>query len=173
VVATMAPWAVAQGRAVALAGAVNPVWVRGNAPAISDALRNLVENAVLYSDSGDEVEIGVAAEGTISVADRGPGIPVAEREHAFDRFWRGKRSGVEGAGLGLSIAREIMMMHGGSVRITDNPGGGTIVVLSFPRVAAEDDAVGFPSSSDLSVATASRPEAQKSDQPSAMPADHV
>ena len=77
VVEMMAPWAVAQDRAVALAGAGGPVWVRGNTHAIQDAIRNIVENALLYSPRGDEVEVCIGPDGTVSVADHGPGIHAA------------------------------------------------------------------------------------------------
>jgi len=132
VVAMMAPWAVAQDRAVALAGSGGPVWVKGNTHAIQDAIRNIVENAVLYSPRGDEIEVRIGPAGTVSVADHGPGIPAVDRERVFGRFWRGKGAGIEGAGLGLSITRDIMTRHGGSAGIKDNPDGGTILVLSFP-----------------------------------------
>jgi signal transduction histidine kinase len=132
-VAAMAPWAIAQGRSVAFAGCGGlPVFVSGNAHAIGDAIRNVVENAVFYAPSGDEIEIRVNRNRTITVADHGPGIPANDREHVFERFWRGRSSGVEGAGLGLSIVRDIMLRHGGSTKVTDNPGGGTMVVLAFP-----------------------------------------
>ena len=132
-VAAMAPWAVAQGRAVAFAGCGGlPVFVTGNAYAIGDAIRNIVENAVLYAPAGDEIEIRVGRDRTVAVADHGPGIPANDREHVFERFWRGRGSGVEGAGLGLSIVRDIMVRHGGSAQVTDNLGGGTVIVLTFP-----------------------------------------
>ena len=93
------------------AGCDKPVLVRGNGPAIADAVRNLIENAVTYAPVGDEVKVTVDTEGKLSVSDHGPGIPVLDREHAFERFWRGKSSGGEGAGLGLAITREIMRIH--------------------------------------------------------------
>jgi signal transduction histidine kinase len=131
VVTTMAPWAIAQGRAVALVGSGGPVWVTGNEHAIADAIRNVLENAVLYSPRWEEIEVSVCPNGSITVADRGPGIPICDREHVFERFWRGTGLGIEGAGLGLSITKDIMARHGGSVLVDDNPEGGTIVVLSF------------------------------------------
>jgi signal transduction histidine kinase len=96
---------------VGCAGCDKPVLVRGNGPAIADAVRNLIENAVTYAPVGDEVKVTVDTEGKLSVSDHGPGIPVLDREHAFERFWRGKSSGGEGAGLGLAITREIMRIH--------------------------------------------------------------
>ena len=173
VVATMAPWAVAQGRAVALVGSGGPVWVRGNAYAIADAVRNLLENAVLYSRSGDEVEVGVTADGVVSVADRGPGIPVADREHAFERFWRGRTPGVEGAGLGLSIVRDIMTMHGGSARVTDSPSGGTTVVLTFRRIEHAVQPADYVGSISVTAQTNCPPATQRSDRPIAVPVDRA
>ena len=131
VVTTMAPWAITQGRAVALAGSAGPVWVTGNEHAITDAIRNVVENAVLYSPRGEEIEVSLCPAGSVTVADHGPGIPISDREHVFERFWRGAGLGIEGAGLGLSITKDIMARHAGSVLVEDNPPGGTIVVLSF------------------------------------------
>jgi signal transduction histidine kinase len=87
---------------------------------------------VLYAPHGDEIEVRVGSDRTVSVADHGPGIPANDRERIFDRFWRGKGTGVEGAGLGLSITHDIMVRHGGSVQAYENQGGGTIVVLAFP-----------------------------------------
>jgi len=131
-VAAIAPWAVTQGRAVAFTGCDRAVTTVGNALAIGDAIRNVVENAVLYAPHGDEIEVRVGSDRTVSVADHGPGIPANDRERIFDRFWRGKGTGVEGAGLGLSITHDIMVRHGGSVQAYENQGGGTIVVLAFP-----------------------------------------
>ncbi len=74
VVATMAPWAIAQQRTLAFVGAETPVKVKGNALAIDEAIRNLVENAVIYSPRGEEVVVSVSAGGNIRVCDRGPGI---------------------------------------------------------------------------------------------------
>jgi signal transduction histidine kinase len=148
VVADMAPWAVAQGRAIAFAGGRRPVHIVGNSPAIGDAIRNVVENAVLYSPQGDEIEVRVVDDGTVLVADRGPGIPVDDRERIFDRFWRGKGSGVEGVGLGLSITRDIMRRHAGSVQVKENPGGGTILVLAFPTGRGSEAMAGSASASN-------------------------
>ena len=85
----LGPWAIAQGRTLALDTASAPVIVRGNDHAIEDALRNLVENAVAHAPPNSEVVVQVDAAGRISVSDSGPGVPVAEREHVFKRFWRG------------------------------------------------------------------------------------
>lgn len=133
VVATMAPWAIAQRRSVALVPAAEPVMVRGNAFAIADAIRNVVENAMAHSPPDEEVVVSVDYDGGVNVADRGSGVPPEDRELIFERFWRSKGAASRGAGLGLAIVREIMKVHRGTVKVGDNPGGGAVFTLSFPR----------------------------------------
>ncbi len=136
VVATMAPWAIAQQRTIAFIGSEQPVKVKANAHALEDALRNLVENAVLHTPCGTEVTVTVDCAGRIEVADQGSGVPPKDREHIFKRFWRGPAEGNEGAGLGLAIVSEIMRAHRGGVSVGDNPGGGAVFTLSFPSLQA-------------------------------------
>jgi two-component system, OmpR family, sensor histidine kinase TctE len=131
VVATMAPWAITQERSIAFVGAETPVQVKANSAAVADAIRNLIENAVLHSPLGGEVVVTVQPDARVSVADRGCGVPLEERERIFDRFWRGKWPKTAGAGLGLAIVREIMKAHGGEVTVSDNPGGGALFALAF------------------------------------------
>jgi signal transduction histidine kinase len=133
-VTAIAPLAVAQGRSVALAAAP-AVRVRGNAHAISDAVRNLVENALTHSPKGAEVTVTVQEGGRISVADHGPGIAARDRERIFERFWRGKGVPSQGAGLGLAIVREIVRAHQGTIAVEDNRGGGAVFTLVFARAA--------------------------------------
>jgi len=132
VVAAMAPWALTQSRTIAFADARTPVRIKGNANAIEDAVRNLVENALAHSPAGTEVMVVAKSQGSISVADRGPGVLLDEREKVFQRFWRGKKSIGHGAGLGLAIVKEVMKAHRGSVRIGENPEGGAVFTLVFP-----------------------------------------
>jgi signal transduction histidine kinase len=131
-VAAMAPWAIAQGKAIAFAGTECPVNVKANVHALEDALRNLIENAVAHAPAGTEVTVTVDRAGRIDVADRGSGVPRKDRENIFRRFWRGAgEKKEEGAGLGLAIVSEIMRAHRGSVSVADNPGGGAVFTLSF------------------------------------------
>jgi signal transduction histidine kinase len=131
VVTGMAPWAIAQHRPLAYQGVDQQVRIRGNAHAVSDAIRNLVENAVAYSPAGEEVIVSVDPDGHVRVADHGPGVPAEIREDIFNRFWRGAGAKSGGAGLGLSIVKEIMKVHGGAVSVADNPVGGAVFTLSF------------------------------------------
>jgi signal transduction histidine kinase len=131
-VAAMAPWAIAQQKTMAFVGTERPVEVKANGHALEDALRNLIENAVVHAPAGTEVTATVDRAGRIEVADRGCGVPRKDRENIFKRFWRGRGETKEGAGLGLAIVSEIMRAHHGSVSVGNNPGGGPRFTLSFP-----------------------------------------
>ncbi|MDE2184190.1 MAG: HAMP domain-containing histidine kinase [Alphaproteobacteria bacterium] len=131
VVAYLAPWAIARRRELGLEVPEHPVLVKGNAAAIADALRNVIENAVRHTPEHTEVRIAVGADGSVTIDDSGTGIPATDRPHIFDRFWRGKDTGSPGAGLGLSIVAEIVRMHGGDIDVGDAPGGGASFTLKF------------------------------------------
>jgi signal transduction histidine kinase len=140
VAAFLAPLAVSQGKTFAVTGARRPVRVRGNSDAIARAVRNLAENALAHTARGTTVELAVAAQGTIRVLDRGPGVPKTERQHIFDRFWRRDRRHSGHAGLGLAIVARIVEMHGASIVIEDRPGGGAVFTIRFPVVLPETPA---------------------------------
>jgi len=131
VVGSMAHLALAAGRTIALIGADRPVVITGNAVAIGDALRNLVENALAHTAPGSEVIVEVGRDGGLSVLDSGPGIPVEDRPRIFDRFWRGKGVRTEGAGLGLAIVMEIVRAHGAAIAVSDHAPSGARFELRF------------------------------------------
>src|SRR6202022_3690425 len=133
VVGSMAHLALACDRTIALTGAEHPVLITGNAAAIEDALRNLVENALAHTAPGTEVIVDVGG-GTLSVLDNGPGIPAHDRPHIFDRFWRAKGVRTAGAGLGLAIVVEIARAHGASIDVSDRSPQGTRFDLRFRPV---------------------------------------
>ena len=107
---------------------------------ISQAVLQLASNALRHTAEGDTIRVASrfvtlddhpAVEFT--VADTGPGVPDHEKKRVFDRFYRGADStGEGGAGLGLAIVRAIATGHGGSVAVTDTPGGGATFVLRVP-----------------------------------------
>lgn len=132
VVAAMALWALGHERTIAFQGPDEQVQVKGNAHAIEDAIRNLVENAVMHSPPRTEVTVSTHRKGNVSVRDQGPGIREEDRQQIFDRFWRGKGTSSQGAGLGLAIVMEIMKAHHGSIKIDDSPNGGAVLTLCFP-----------------------------------------
>ena len=114
-------------------------------------IANLVENASLYAGGVTRVIVarhpsggnGNEAARTIRVIveDRGPGVPVSERHHLFERFYRGSRAGQrassDGTGLGLSLVAEHVRLHGGAVWIEDAPDHGSRFVVELPLVRDE------------------------------------
>jgi len=106
--------------------------VLADAAALERAVWNLVDNAIKFDDSDAAIDIHVH-DRELSVADRGPGVPAADREQIFDRFYRPVESrGVPGSGLGLSIVRDVTAAHGAELWLTDREGGGTVFHVKFP-----------------------------------------
>ena len=107
---------------------------------MTEALGHGLENAARYSPQGSTIGVSVSADGDdvfFRVADQGKGVPAAERERVFDRFVRledGKE--VVGSGLGLSIARSLVELNGGRLRIGEAEGGGALFEIALPRIAA-------------------------------------
>jgi two-component system sensor histidine kinase MprB len=112
------------------------------APARLDrAVANLLDNAVKWGPPGGPVEVFVR-EGRLDVRDHGPGIDRDDLPHVFDRFYRARDArGLPGSGLGLAIVRQVADTHGGSVRATNDSGGGARLTLELPTLPmGADDA---------------------------------
>ena len=110
-----------------------PCWGRGDPDAVARVVRILIDNALRYGD-GKAIRVIAAEDATVEVADRGPGVPLEERDRIFERFYRGRARGSEGGfGLGLAIGRELAERMGGTLTLADRPGGGTRFTLSLPR----------------------------------------
>jgi signal transduction histidine kinase len=111
----------------------------GDPERVHQVVANLVENAVRHSPVPGEIRIcGRTANGTvvIEVADEGPGIPDEEAERVFERFYRpdpSRAAPAGGAGLGLSIARWIVDLHGGTIRVEEAEPHGCRMVVELPR----------------------------------------
>jgi signal transduction histidine kinase len=128
--------AAAQGAELSLSGP--DTWVVDTAArALRSVLENLVDNALRYGGPGVKVEVNVTttpAQWTLSVADDGPGIPPADRERVFERFWRSRTATAQGAGLGLAIVREAVRSWGGEVGVFSGNGGrGCTLRIALPR----------------------------------------
>jgi two-component system sensor histidine kinase MprB len=131
-------------------GHSEPVTIVGQGAAVERAMVNLLDNAVKFGPPGQVVDVLLAAVGEagaacaeISVADRGPGIPDAERERIFHRFHRlDEARSVPGSGLGLAIVRKTALAHGGTITVEPRPGGGSTFTLrlplAIPDTAGED-----------------------------------
>jgi signal transduction histidine kinase len=137
-VAETVPLALARGTQCELF-AEAPVLIEGDRAALRVLVRNLADNAVRYSPRDARVEVHVAqCEGapTLQVDDSGPGIPPADRERVFDRFYRRGQGDESGSGLGLAIVRSVAQRHGATVALGDSPLGGLRVTLRFAAEAA-------------------------------------
>lgn len=127
----------AAGVAVRVDG-TTPLATLGDGAALRRALLNLVENAVKYTPRGGKVEIGLArADGVaeVTVADTGIGIEPAEIERIFEPFHRleaARAHDTGGAGLGLAIARSIVIAHGGTITVESAPGAGSRFTVRLP-----------------------------------------
>ena len=133
-VGLMAPLAVELGKTIALTGDPGPVWVRGHAEALFRAVRNLIENALRHTPPGLSIEVEVMREG-VRVLDDGPGVPDADRESIFRRFWRRDRTSGDSRGLGLAIVTRVAEAHDGSVTVENRPEGGAVFSLRLRPAA--------------------------------------
>ena len=112
---------------------------------IDQVLTNLLENAARYTPAGSPIDIGVRLDGEymlISVADRGPGIPAADMERVFDKFYRvmetqTKATRTTGSGLGLAVCKGLVEAHGGRIWVENRQGGGAIFQFTLPLSETE------------------------------------
>ena len=111
----------------------------GDRARIEQVIVNIITNAIRYTPDGGEITVRVGGSENhvwVTVKDTGIGIPKEQLPHIFDRFYRVDRArsrALGGSGLGLSIAREIVLKHGGDINIDSEPGKGTKVVIRLPR----------------------------------------
>ena len=131
VAANLAPIAIASGKYLEVVNDAGPVFIRGNAEALRAAVSNLVENALAHTFPQTTVSIRLIEGPALEIVDSGPGVPIEQRDHVFERFWKGDRNG-KGAGLGLAIVKNIMDALHGSVSVSDSPGRGAAFTLRFP-----------------------------------------
>ncbi|WP_425432448.1 sensor histidine kinase [Geodermatophilus saharensis] len=136
--------AAAKGITIAVGGRRGLV-VRGVESQLTTAVTNLLANAVAYSPENTKIAVGARARGgsaEIAVTDSGIGIPRADRERVFERFYRvdqSRASSTGGTGLGLAIVKHVASNHGGSVSVWSEEGLGSTFTLRIP-LAVEDSA---------------------------------
>jgi len=124
------------------AGAEPAGVVRGSTVQLESAVFNLLDNAVKYSEPGGTVRVSVDCSGDqveVSVQDHGIGIPEAEQDRVFERFYRvdGARSrDTGGTGLGLSMVRHVVINHDGELELSSREGAGSVFTIRLPRAAA-------------------------------------
>jgi len=104
---------------------------------LHQVVTNLLTNALKFTPAGGQVTVRTAAAGddaVLSVADTGIGIPAGELPHIFDRFWRGQATTqASGSGIGLTVAAELALAHGGELTAASTEGAGTTLTLRLPR----------------------------------------
>jgi signal transduction histidine kinase len=118
------------------------VEAEGHAALVGVLARNLVDNAVRYTQPGGRVEVAVRPGPQLEVRDNGPGVPAGELSHLGERFHRLAGQGESGSGLGLSIVLRIAELHGARARFAPAAGGGLAVSVSFPTPAGRRGAGG-------------------------------
>jgi two-component system sensor histidine kinase BaeS len=125
-------------KGVRLATDLEPVLVAGDRGRLDQVVANLLSNALRYTDAGGAVTVAVAredGEAVLEVADTGIGIAPDDVTRVFTRFWRGERSrsrATGGAGIGLSIVKELVGAHGGDVEVTSQVGTGSVFTVRLP-----------------------------------------
>ncbi|MBK7976439.1 MAG: hypothetical protein IPK07_25270 [Deltaproteobacteria bacterium] len=123
---------------VSIAATIDPDLprVRGDRYRLQQVLGNLLDNALNHAPRGTAVEVkvtrGRGKRVGITVRDHGPGIPREEQAHVFNAFFRGSRARRRGMGLGLMLAREIVLGHGGRIWLRSRPGEGATFHFSLP-----------------------------------------
>lgn len=111
------------------------ILIHGDRELLTQALANLIENAIRHTPSGTTIQIAVGIKGdhvSVSVTDTGPGIPAAELPQVFQRFYRGTNArDVSGSGLGMNLVKAVAELHGGTIQAT-NTGPGLSIALDIP-----------------------------------------
>ncbi len=118
---------------------IDQVQISADRDRIKQVFLNLISNAIQYTPSGSTVDVSMKRTDhmvKVTVSDNGPGISPEDLPHIFDRFYRGEksrqRSNTTGAGLGLSIARYIVLKHGGTIEASSQEGKGTTFTVTLP-----------------------------------------
>ncbi len=131
VASDMAPVVIAADCELSFESEARSVLIHGDTASLSRALINLVQNAVIHGGNHTAIVISVARDGCLSVSDSGPGIAPEHRDSIFEPFSRIVPLD-QGAGLGLSLVKDIIMRHGGHITVGDAQGGGAIFEVSLP-----------------------------------------
>lgn len=112
--------------------------ISADADRLAQVVHNVISNALRYVPEGGALRVTAQPEGkgvTLRIADNGPGLPPEQRDLIFERFWRAESSrsrATGGSGLGLTIARQIILAHGGRIWAEETPGGGLTIAFWLP-----------------------------------------
>ena len=131
VTADMAPLAIAAGDEISFDAEADDVTVAGDPASLARAIVNLIQNAVIHGGRKTAIRVAVGRDGSLRVADTGPGIAQEHRQTIFEPFNRIVPLD-QGAGLGLNLVRDIVARHNGQITVGDAPGGGALFEISLP-----------------------------------------
>ncbi|UPG94211.1 sensor histidine kinase [Luteibacter aegosomatissinici] len=134
-VADIAPLTLESGHDIEFDGAEQPVWIQGDALALSRVVMNLIQNAMMHAGEQGTISVAVNADGQLTVTDHGVGVPPDERNRIFEPFYRTRPSS-SGTGLGLHLARQVVERHGGHIDVTDAEHGGACFRVKLPLTSA-------------------------------------
>ena len=132
-------------KSIELASSVRPAVVEGDSKRLEQIVVNLLSNALRYTDAGGTVTVSVRPDGgraTLEVRDTGIGIAPEDVPRVFTRFWRGEKSrsrATGGAGIGLSIVKELVQAHSGEVAVASTLGEGTTFTVRLPLADGDAD----------------------------------
>jgi two-component system sensor histidine kinase QseC len=132
----LTPQALEEGIDLGLEKTATACVTQGNQEALYLMLRNLIDNGIRYTPAGGQVTVFLdnpqASRLTLLINDTGPGIPPEQREHIFERFYRGENQNISGSGLGLSIAQKVAQLHQVEIQLNEVPNGrGLSVRMDF------------------------------------------
>lgn len=133
---------------------------------------NLLSNAYKFTPKGGRIDVTVSSDDNnvaeIKVADNGPGVSEEDKKHLFERFYQSadnKKAG--GSGIGLNLVWEYAKMHGGTVAVSDNAGGGAVFAVTIPHLAASADSEPSDAIGGTTVTSFKSPTASATPQPAA------
>lgn len=133
--------------------AAHPMTMFGDQKLLSQVFHNLISNAVKYSPTGPIVQVSaeiINGQAVVTVADRGLGISKADREHLFERYYRGSNvEGIVGSGIGLYLVKTVIDLHRGQIFVESEAGKGSRFIVQMPVQAAADDQTGTPSNARI------------------------
>ena len=132
---TSMPKASSSGIRLAVCPGDAPITLNADLLYLRQALQNIVDNAIRHSPADTEITISAAKEADtvrITIRDQGEGIPADELPLIFNRYYSGGKKGASSSGLGLTISREIIEQHGGTIEAESTPGRGTVFYILLP-----------------------------------------
>jgi two-component system, OmpR family, sensor kinase len=127
--------------------------IRGDNKLLSQVFHNLVANAVKYSPAEAAVQVRCELDGrsaVVAVEDRGLGIPERDREHLFERYYRGSNvTGIVGSGIGLYLVKTVIDLHHGEIFVESEEGKGSRFTVKLPAEIAAQDSLSIAVSAPL------------------------